>query len=103
MKFRFPKCLVVSGAEYFIPGYFLRTLPELDEERDEREDEDPLRAAAEEDRDLEEELILLEEDVPRDELFPEEDLIFIDFVLLVIPFPKRLMRELGFRVLILLG
>jgi hypothetical protein len=81
-------------------------LPELDEEREEpeeREDEDPLRDAAEEDRELEEELILLEEDLPWDESFREDDLIFIDFVLLVIPLPKRLMRELGFRVLILLG
>ena len=91
---------------YCIPGYFLRTLPELDEERDEpeeREDEDPRRDTAEEDRDLDEELILLDEDVPRDELFPEEDLIFMGFALLVIRLPKRLMRELGFRVLILLG
>lgn len=79
---------------------------ELEEEREEpedREDEDPLRDAAEEDLELEEELIFLEEDVARDELFPEDDLIFIDLVLLVIPLPKRLMRELGFRVLILLG
>ena len=81
--------------------FFFLTLREPEDERDEREAEEDLRAEDEEDLDLEEELILLEVELL--ELLLDEELILADRLLFEEPLVMRLIRELDFLVLIFLG